>query len=174
VVKSFIWGLYHIQLIQSFPTTISMLKIELRTGIYTSLKFFGIHWLRVTWNPCESTSHVLSSGSFIHGGIPSTTRSHDWTQSSSNTQVSNTQASKSFDTSALNASLLLCMRPSRVLNSQSTVSLPRDSSLQAFWSLFNTTPKSSGVLKSRTPGVPVTSPTTLARQFVPGIDTCKV
>jgi len=70
----------------------------------------GIHWLRATWNPSESTSHVLSPGSFIHGGIPSTVWSYNWTQTSSNTHVSNTQASRIFDTSTLR-----CWMPPSVL-----------------------------------------------------------
>jgi hypothetical protein len=65
------------------------------------------------------------------------------------------------------------VRPPKIPNFLSLVNLPRDSGLRAFWSLFNTTPKSSGASKSRTPDVPITLLITLAKRLVPGIATCK-
>jgi hypothetical protein len=125
----------------------------------------GIHCLRATWCPRESTSHVLSPSSFIHGGSPSTIRSHDWTQSFSNTQASNTHANGNFDTLALNASLLSMhetFRSPELSNSRKYATWFRPSGLLA--PSIKLHPKSSGISKSQTLGVSVTSPTTLARR----------
>jgi hypothetical protein len=112
----------------------------------------GVHWLRAMWHPHESTSHVWSPSSFTHGGSPSTVRSHDGTHSSSNTQASNTQANRKFNTSALNASLLSTHETFQ------SFKLPKSHKL-ATWFLplgllglsITLHPKSSGVLKSWTP-----------------------
>jgi hypothetical protein len=134
--------------------TATRLKSELWVASYGFPKFFGLHWLRTMWHPRESTSCVLSPSSFIHGGSPSIVRSHDWTQSSSNTQTSNTQAKRKFNTSTFrhfDAERLLTMhetfRSPELSKSRKLATWFPPSGLLGLSIMLH--PKSSGVPKSR-------------------------
>jgi hypothetical protein len=145
----FIRGFYHTLLIQSFPTMVSMLKTEPRTDGYISLKFFRHSLVEGHVCPRGSTSHVLFPSSFLHGGRPSTIRSHDWTYSLS--PISTVEELLRCFTPLY----YLCTRPPGVLNFRSPVSSPRGFGLWTIRSLYHTTSQilqSLEVPDSQSPG----------------------
>jgi hypothetical protein len=162
MIKSFIRGFYHTLLIQSFLTMVSMLKPELRTDGYILSMFFG-HSL-VEGHVASTWIHLTSVISkflpprwkTIHSPIPGLDL-----LSFSYVCCGET---RHFDAPTLHASLLSThetTQSSKLPKSRELTTWLRPSDRLVSLLYYIPDPPSP---KSRTPGVPVTSPTTLARR----------